>query len=87
MREDFCQSCGMPLAEDTLLGTNADGTKNGEYCKYCMKDGKFVDDISMEEMIEKCIPMMLDENTGMTEHSARTMMSTFLPGLKRWKRS
>ena len=28
MREDFCQSCGMPLAEDTLLGTNADGTKN-----------------------------------------------------------
>ena len=34
----FCQSCGMPLSEE-VLGTNADGSKNEEYCIYCYKDG------------------------------------------------
>ena len=29
----FCQSCGMPLTND-VLGTNADGSKNEEYCMY-----------------------------------------------------
>ena len=27
----YCQSCGMPLT-DELLGTNADGSKNEDYC-------------------------------------------------------
>ena len=46
----FCQSCGMPLTED-VLGTNADGSKNEDYCMYCYKDGKFLQDCTMEEMI------------------------------------
>ena len=28
MKQKFCQSCGMPLTDD-VLGTNADGSKNG----------------------------------------------------------
>ena len=40
----------MPLT-DEVLGTNADGTKNEDYCMYCYKDGKFLQDCSMEEMI------------------------------------
>ena len=39
MKQKFCQSCGMPLTED-VLGTNADGSKNEDYCMYCYKDGK-----------------------------------------------
>ena len=27
----LCQSCGMPLT-DEILGTNADGSKNPDYC-------------------------------------------------------
>ena len=49
----FCQSCGMPLTED-VLGTNADGSKNEDYCMYCYRDGKFLQDCTMEEMIEHC---------------------------------
>ncbi len=49
----FCQSCGMPLTEE-VLGTNADGSKNEDYCMYCYKDGKFLQDCTMEEMIEHC---------------------------------
>ena len=38
MQQKFCQSCGMPLTEE-ILGTNADGIKNEDYCIYCYKDG------------------------------------------------
>lgn len=38
MEKKFCQSCGMPLT-DEILGTNADGSKNEEYCMCCFKDG------------------------------------------------
>ena len=53
MEQKFCQSCGMPLTEE-LLGTNADGSKNEDYCIYCYKDGKFLQDCTMDEMIEHC---------------------------------
>ena len=49
----FCQSCGMPLT-DEIHGTNADGSKNEEYCIYCFKDGAFTGDFTMEEMIDFC---------------------------------
>ena len=51
MEQTFCQSCGMPL-EEKLLGTNADGSKNEEYCIYCYKDGAFTGDFTMEEMAD-----------------------------------
>ena len=43
----------MPLAEN-ILGTNADGSKNEEYCIYCYKDGAFTGDFTMEQMVEYC---------------------------------
>ena len=47
----------MPLTEE-LLGTNADGSKNEDYCIYCYKDGKFLQDCTMDEMIEHCAQLM-----------------------------
>ena len=44
----FCQSCGMPMASDDLCGTNADGSANFDYCKYCYTDGEFIDKVRME---------------------------------------
>ena len=38
----FCQSCGMPLTKDDDCGTNADGSRNYDYCQYCFKDGRFL---------------------------------------------
>ena len=38
MNQKFCQCCGMPMGDtDELYGTNADGSKNEEYCKYCFE--------------------------------------------------
>ena len=58
MEQRFCQSCGMPLTND-VLGTNADGSKNEDYCMYCYKDGRFLQDCTMEEMIEHCAQLMV----------------------------
>jgi general stress protein 26 len=43
----------MPLTKE-VLGTNADGSKNEDYCMYCYKDGQFLQDCTMDEMIEHC---------------------------------
>ena len=84
--QKFCQSCGMPMGEtDELYGTHADGGKSEDYCKYCYENGAFTFDGSLEEMIEICIPPMVQSNKGMTEEQARQMMRQFLPMLKRWK--
>ena len=48
----YCQSCGMPLSKDEKGGgTNADGSKNTQYCSHCYQNGQFVlPDISVEQM-------------------------------------
>jgi hypothetical protein len=79
----ICQCCGMPLSAD-LYGTNADGSLNDEYCKYCYVAGAFtMPEATVSEMIETCIPFMVEQ--GMTEEDARKMMEELLPTLKRWK--
>lgn len=83
---DYCQSCGMPMpVTGELYGTNEDGTKNQEYCQYCFVNGKFTSDITMEQMIEICVPHLVSGGEGMTEDEARKMMREILPQLKRWK--
>ena len=50
----------MPMADEGLFGTNADGSKNEDYCIYCFKDGEFTSDMSMEEMMNFCIDKMVE---------------------------
>ena len=80
----FCQSCAMPISNETL-GTNADGSKNEDYCMYCYKDGDFTAETTMEEMIDFCVAPMVENNPDMTEEQARAQMQAFFPQLKRWK--
>ena len=36
MEEKHCQCCCMPMGDtDDLYGTNEDGSKSKDYCKYC----------------------------------------------------
>lgn len=77
-----CQSCAMPLNDEKLYGTNKDGSKNEEYCVHCYKEGEFTSQVTMEQMIEICVPFMVQE--GMDEDKAREIMKTTIPKLKRW---
>ena len=86
----FCQSCGMPLT-DEVLGTEADGSKNEEYCIYCYKDGTFTGDFTMEEMAEFCAQFVdeYNKNTGqsLTREEYKQMLLHYFPNLKRWQLS
>ena len=85
----YCQSCCMPMQSADLFGTNADGSANQEYCCYCYKNGAFVQDCTMDEMIDHCIKH-LDEFNGAssmqyTKEQAIAEMKKYFPTLKRWK--
>lgn len=88
MEMKFCQSCGMPLTNE-IFGTNADDTPNEDYCIYCYKDGKFVQDITMEQMINHCAQFTdeINKNSGqnLTVEQMKEQMRQFFPHLKRWK--
>ena len=68
----FCQSCGMPLMNEEVLGTN--------------KDGAFLANCTMEEMIDSCAPICVREGGYPDEETAKREMLKFFPQLKRWKK-
>ena len=88
MEMKVCQCCAMPLGDtDEWMGTNADGSKNAEFCTYCYQNGEVLFKGTMEEMIEICVPHMVTANPGTSAEAARAMMMEILPSLKHWKRA
>lgn len=85
MNENICQSCGMNMKESDF-GTNADGSLNKEYCKYCFANGGFTKNQRLEEYIESCIPFLIEDGVCKTEEEARENLKTVMPELKRWKK-
>ena len=77
----------MPMVNDELCGTNADGGKNGDYCKYCYENGAFTADCTMEEMIDFCVKPMVEANPAMSAEEAKGMMQKVFPNLKRWQQA
>ena len=81
-RSLICQCCGMPL-EDSIIGHNADGSLNEEYCKWCYADGTYTYG-NMDDLVEVCVKNMVNENS--TEEQVRAYMKETLPKLDYWKR-
>ena len=79
----------MPFASE-ILGTNADGSQNEDYCIYCYTDGKFTQDMTMEQMIDHCAQFTEEINKqsgqNLTIEQAKEQMRRFFPHLKRWKK-
>lgn len=83
--QKFCQSCGMPMeSSGEVFGTNADGSKNEDYCIYCYEKGNFTAEVTMAEMIEFCVPHMVKAHPEMSAEAARKFMNDTFPNLKRW---
>ncbi len=81
-RKLVCQCCGMPL-EEGIIGRDADGSLNEDYCKWCYADGNYTYS-DMDELIEVCVPNMAAQ--GFTEDQARSYLKEALPKLDYWKR-
>jgi hypothetical protein len=79
----FCQSCSMPLDNPDLLGTEKDGSKSLEYCRYCYQNGAFTKpDMTLKEMTSRVITQM---ERIKIDSRAIDMAVSSLPTLKRWK--
>ncbi len=83
-QEPSCQCCGTPFSvPDMPKGTDADGTENPDYCKWCYDDGKFTG-ATMDDVIEQSAPY-LAQAAGMSLDEAVSFMGALLPTLGRWK--
>lgn len=85
MEQKICQSCAMPLTSEEMFAIEKDGSKNEDYCKWCYKDGEFVDNVSMEEYIEMC--SKFGEQAGMTNEQMKEYCAKVFPTLKRWEKA
>jgi hypothetical protein len=80
-----CQSCGMPLNQPEDFGTAADGHRMNDYCRFCYRDGVFMNpDVTLEQMIDQCVGIMARQGI-MPEAKARALLTEVMPGLKRWR--
>ena len=86
MPEHFCQSCGMPIIEPAMQGTETDGSLSDDYCRHCYSNGDFTYEADLDDMIEGCAPYLMKE-TGMSRDEAVSLMGAMLPNLKRWRGS
>ena len=81
----ICQSCGAHLEDGNIhFGTNADGTQNTDYCDACWHDGRYTEDLTLDQMIMRQTPYIVEASPGLGERQANDMLRSFLPGLKRW---
>lgn len=87
MDTKICQSCGMPMQEESQFGTELDNTKNEDYCCYCYQEGKFLQDCTMEQMAEFCAKFEVEGGRCKTLEEAKEMLMEYFPKLKRWKES
>ncbi len=81
----------MPLMNKELFGTEIDGTTNEDYCIFCYKDGAFLQDCTMEEMIEHCAQFVGEFNKGsetkLSQEEYIGQMKIYFPKLKRWRKT
>ena len=79
----FCQSCGMPLNAEKLKGTENNGIKSNDYCKFCYVNSGFknpeMDLDSMRNVVKKYM-----EKRKLPDYMIQKAVN-ILPALKRWK--
>jgi hypothetical protein len=74
----------MPIDDVNNRGTENDGSKSNEYCRYCYKDGSFISpDMTFDEMRELVIMHM--RRMHIHENVIHQSLDC-LPHLKRWKK-
>jgi len=84
-KEFFCHSCGKPIDKVEDFGTNADGSKNSDYCQLCFQNGKFTHrKLSTEQMLE-VVASILVKQMNISKERAKEKARMFIQ-LKRLQR-
>ncbi len=79
-----CQSCGIKF-EEGFWGSEKNGEKSREYCKFCYQEGVFLmPDLEVEDMVALAVHNMVDD-LGMDMETAKKIANEEIYQLKRWK--
>ena len=82
-RQLFCQCCGMPLSEDSMISKETDGNFNEDYCKWCYADGNFA--YKTKESLLDYLVTHMPNPENQTEAERRTVFDSHLSQLKHWR--
>jgi len=82
-RQLYCQCCGMPLSEDSMISRESDNSFNEDYCKWCYTNGSFVYKTkdSLIDFLLQHMPNPQKQN----ESERRKIFDDMLSQLKLWK--
>jgi hypothetical protein len=76
----------MQMISPDDFGTETDGKKCDDYCAYCYKDGAFLEDVTMEEMISLYADRIESWELDVIRDDIVAKMYGVFPTLKRWRR-
>ena len=79
----YCQCCGMPLSDDSMISREPDGTFNEDYCKWCYADGQFAykDKDSLLDFLLSHMP----NPDNQPDAERRKLFDSHLSQLKHWQ--
>ncbi len=82
-RQLFCQCCGMPLSEDSMISRESDGNFNEDYCKWCYAEGTFA--YKTKESLLDYLVSHMPNPENQTEAERRKIYDGYLSQLKHWR--
>lgn len=84
-RSPICQSCGTPLQDPNIWGSDKGKAQVQSYCIFCFKEGRFTEPkLTMEEMGWR-IHRLLVQQASIPAREAASMVDRLLPKLERWR--
>lgn len=82
-RQLFCQCCGMPLSEDSMLSKENDGQFNEDYCKWCYSEGTFA--YKTKDSLLDYLVTHMPNPENQKEPERRKVFDYHLSQLKHWR--
>ena len=82
-RQLFCQCCGMPLSEDSMLSKENDGQFNEDYCKWCYSEGTFA--YKTKDSLLDYLVTHMPNPENQNESERRKVFDYHLSQLKHWR--
>ena len=82
-RQLFCQCCGIPLSEDSMISKEAYGNFNEDYCKWCYSDGTFA--YKTKDSLLDYLVSHMPNPENITEEERRKIFDRHLSQLKHWR--
>ena len=82
-RQLYCQCCGMPLNEDSMISRERDNSFNEDYCKWCYADGEFL--YTTKESLIDFMMQHMPNPQNQSESERRQFFESQLSNLKHWK--